>query len=433
MKWKHWNYFRMGTLIFLQALSVTILLAPWLQWSAHWFDFLPSQSYLWVIMSTTAANLFVKFAEGQGTRGYWGLGSAAVVNLGLMAVFDLPLALFGPLLLILILLAVRFSFYPQRVQFKHDWAWATLFLIGTTLLQPKLGLHVGLGHVLLFFGSGVVMLILWNTHKAAAQGLETSFGSLSRMACVFLMVTVVLSGLLAAILSPEVLKTMVGWLKTLYLGVVEVFVSVIVTPLAWLLSPLFRWAENAESQPVEIQVPEIERIPFEPLTGQDLPAETVTTLASMGWVIFTAVLVICVLLVFRTVLRKRKSQVPFKSVEVRESVFSKEELLTDLKNVIRGVTKPFRVQRRVRLYTGDDPVLKVRSIYARFVLGMKKTIPYEAGCTPLEYQDTVTQEVQELNCQALDDLTALYNQARYGETANQDDVRLAQKAVQDMK
>ena len=434
MTFKHWNYLRMGTLTILQAFSVVILLAPWLEWVSRWLSFPPLVGYLWVVLTTITAVLLIKLVEGQGNKGYWGLGLGAGFHFGLMFLFNLPPALFGPLLLVLFLIGIRFSFYPKRVQFKCDWAWGTLFFIGTALFQPKLGLHIGLHHVLLYFGLGVFRLILWNAQLLAEDGLEVHHGVLGKVIFGFILGAVVLAGLLSAFLSPHVLQTMVGWVKAAYLGIVDVFVSLIVTPIAWLLGPLFRWAENVEKHPLELEVPQVERIPLEPTVVQEaLSPEAVSTAGWIGWLIGVGLLVMVIGLVLRIVLNKREKKTRSTVVEVRESVFSREEVLTDLKQALRGLTKPFRIRKRARFYTGDEPVLQIRSIYTRFVLGMRKVMPYQVSTTPREYQRSVTKEGQVLNHQALEDLTTLYNQARYGESATQEDVRLAQKAVHHMK
>ena len=101
-----------------------------------------------------------------------------------MLVFVLGLnpLFFIPLTLVLLLMGIRFTYYPKRARFAFDWTLGSMLLIISASLAEDLAVEVSALSVLLYFVLGIASLILWN---AAA---EESYRGLGRSIAMFVLI-----------------------------------------------------------------------------------------------------------------------------------------------------------------------------------------------------------------------------------------------------
>ena len=78
----------------------------------------------------------------------------------------------------------------------------------------------------------------------------------------------------------------------------------------------------------------------------------------------------------------------------------------------------------------SDPAGQIRVLYIRFVQHLRRQIPFAKDTTPREYEAQVSPHVQD--SAAVHEITALYEQARYGLNAEKKDVHRAQRALKEI-
>lgn len=428
-----WNYLRTVSLVFIQGILVTILLHPCIQLAAIAWGFNLFMAIIWVFMTSVGSMGLAKTVSGQGKKGLPFLALGFLAPLGLALLWKLPLVLCFPLILILLYSGARFMDYPRRKSFALDWAWGCLLLVLTATFAGYFGYELGLASMMLFFALGMLALIIWNATALAEEGLTPDYGGLGRTVALFVLVVGGLALVLGMLLSPSFLQMTLALLGRVYGVFMDGVVFFIVRPFAWLLSPLFRWAENVEKHQVPMELPEIERVPLERSAVEEgLDPTTVQALGWGGWVFLVAVLFVLVWLVVRKLLGRQQQATTKPVKEMRESVFSGAEVLQDLQGALRTLVRPLARLRSPKWYRGEDPVLIIRTFYARFAVKAHKDVPCQGGMTPLEYSRKLLVEQEGVNVEALQTLTMYYNEARYGEQGDGEAVMCTEKAFRQL-
>lgn len=433
MKWLHWNYLRQGILALIQSVMVTILLVPWLQLASSYWDFARVASLLWSISMCFFAILSVSKSKGRGKDGILFLVFSLVLSIGFALFLRLSLFVFAPLTLLLLGIAIRFSNYPKRASFTLDWGLGSLALIITASLESFLSFKVSLSAMLLFFALGIVAIILWNLKALEQEGLQPNYGDLRLSITLFVVVVAVLALSLSLVLSPQFLHRTLNGIQKAYEVVIDALMVLIVKPFAWLLSPLFEWATQLETHEMEMEVPHMNHPTGEEqaVLGEGLSAEAIKTSSFGFWVFLLIVGLFILWVLFRKLLHREEEKEGSFQTDTRESVFSGADLLADLKGTLSNLVKPLNRLRRPKWYKGDDPLLLIRSFYARFALRAIKKVTYLQSDTPLDYGEKFIENQVE-DKQAVDQLIKLYNEARYGEQGDEEAVKLAKKAFEDL-
>lgn len=428
-----WNYLKTFLLVGIQGCLTTILFNPWLQLAQTTWRFPLARALVWVFGTMVLSISVLKKMAGRGKRGLPLLALGLAIPLVLALVWQLPLVIFFPLTIALLYLGARFGDYPKRRSFALDWALASLLLILTALFEGRLGYHFGLGPMLIFFVLGMLALIIWNAKSLEGEGLAPDYGGLSSTITLFVVVVGTLALLLGILLSPSFLQAVLNIVSKIYSVIADGVILFIVKPFAWLMSPLFRWAENLEKQELQIEAPEIERVPLE--RSEFDPALSPAAAKAVGWggwLVFTIILAFVLWLVIKKILNRPKESTSTGVRESRESVFSRGEILEDLKGAWQSLVKPLGRLGHGKWYRGKDPLLIIRTYYARFAVKRHKYLPFAKTTTPLEYAMRLSQEEEEINQQAVAELTNYYNEARYGERGDEEAVKGTEKAFRQL-
>ncbi len=430
MKWLNWSYLRFGLLALTQSALITILLHPWLQLAAPYWQFPLAIGTLWILVTTLLSIAIVKKAMGKGKQGLPFVIGGILAPIAVAIILGLHILFFIPLTLFLFYVGVRFCDYPKRTRFTFDWALGSMILIISSAFDGLLGYEVTLASVLLFFALGIGSMIMWNATVLEEDGLQPDYQGLGRSIGTFIIVVGMVSLALGMLLSPSFLQGFVGVIYRIYLIVADGVVLFVVRPFVWLLGPLFRLVENLELQERHIELPANERVEDEQLQrmDSDLSPEAMEAITWIGWAIFIAIFLMVLWLIVRCLLRRPHGEGSDLMKETRESVFSGAELLRDLKTAFKGMLQPLAGLRQLKWYKGDDPLLIIRTIYIRFVLKARKRVPIFTSDTPNDYARSLKDEEEEVNREALHTLTTLYNDARYGEVGDHDAVSSAEKA-----
>ena len=245
----------------------------------------------------------------------------------------------------------------------------------------------------------------------------------------FLAAVAVLASLAGSVFSPEIIRLSASGLRYLYGAFVDAFIALIVRPLAWILQPLFNWLEGREGT-FEWELPEfLEEAPLDEVPHirefvQLNPNSPIQWVAAAG----LAVLVGALLL--RRIMARRTRLIQLR-LKMSASRFSPEEVFKSLQSILESVLRPAGRIRRILKIGSSDPVEQVRAVYTRFAQRFRPQFRYEKDTTPREYKALVADHVRSLR--PVQEITALYEQARYGLTAREEDVRSAQQALKEVQ
>lgn len=434
MKLNNWNSIRISCLALGHSLLCATLVRPWLQLAANKWHFTLSVALLWTITTLLICIAVVKRTSSQGEKDVPVLALGLLVPISFAFAFQLPLVLFTPLLLAFFAVAIRFNDYPKRARFAVDWALGSMLLIITSSLESTLALEVGIPSVLLFFSIGVASMILWNAAALEAGGLKPDYGGLGRSVLIFIFVVGAVSSALVMLLSPMFLQHVVDLAQRIYLVIVDGVILFVVRPFVWLLTPLFRWVENLELQDISLELPGNEMVEENVLHRPDstLSPGAMDAITWVSWAVLVIVMAVILWIVIRRLAKRSRQDGGTLVHETRESVFSGSEVLDDLKAALRGLLRPLMQLAQPNWYRGDDPVLRIRSLYARFVVKARRKVPSRPDLTPMEYADNLVAAPEELDAMALFNLTELYNGARYGEVGDLEAVTRTEKALREV-
>ena len=430
-----WSYLRSAFLALAQSFLFIILLHPWLKLASNHWKFPLSWGLVWVLMTLLVSIVMVQKATSKGKNGLKFLAGGIVGPVFLAALFRLPFFIFIPLLFLCFLVSLRFNNYPKRARFALDWALGSLFLIIAAGLEGALGIEVGVSAVLLFFALGTASLIIWNAVALEGEGLQPDYGGLARSIFLFILVVGGISLALGLLLSPVFWQAVVDLVQRFYLLIVDGLLLFVVRPFVWLLTPLFRWVENLELQEFSLELPANEIMGEETLTRPSSPLspETMDKFTWISWVVVVCLALLITWIVLRRILRRPRQEGGGFVQETRESVFSGAEVLDDLKSVFRGLLKTLTQVGPGKWYKGNEPMLRIRTLYARFALWAGRSVSMGLDATPREYAGELIDAAAGLDEGALLALTELYNEARYGESADMEAVNRAEKALHNLR
>lgn len=327
--------------------------------------------------------------------------------------------------LLLLWLGDRYPRYRTTVQFTTDFA---LGIIVMTILA-LLG-RVTVGQGILFFVVGVLLTASFAAEKLEAQGEKIDRRALTQMLPAFLAAVAVLASLAGSVFSPEIIRLSASGLRYLYGVFVDAFIALTVRPLAWILQPLFNWLEGREGT-FEWELPEfLEEAPLD-----EVPHIREFVQLNLNspilWVAAAGLAVLVGALLLRRIMAREDSSDTVTLEDERESVFSPEEVFKSLQSVLESVLRPAGRIRRILKIGSSDPVEQVRAVYIRFAQRFSRQFRYEKDTTPREYKALVADHVRSLR--PVQEITALYEQARYGLTAREEDVRSAQQALKEVQ
>lgn len=427
MKWLPWSYLKRVLLALIQGTLFTIFMHPWQQLAAAHWGFSAADGSLWVlIISVGSIWVIIKGSKREGSL-LPPAGFGFLISFTLALIWKLPLFWWLPLMPAILYSSVRFSEYAQSKSFAFDWGVSNFLLLIAALFEGSLGYSLGAGPIALYFLVGIAGVVLWNAEHLEKRGLRPNYRGLGRFILLFVGAVALLSLALGFILSPELIRQALVLLQKGYDLLADVLLFLFVRPFAWLMSPLFRWAEQQELSFVPLELEGMAEDAF--LNEHELSLKTADVSANVGKFLFLGVLAVVLFLVARRLLKvmdRVGKQV--ETEEERESVFSGQEVLDDLKGAWRRLVRPFTRLGRFRWYKGDDPLLIIRDFYAKFALRSRRRVPFPPGATPSEYGRDYTLWAGEESRPALEVLTDAYNDARYGEKASPEAVESAAEA-----
>lgn len=162
----------------------------------------------------------------------------------------------------------------------------------------------------------------------------------------------------------------------------------------------------------------------EELTGDsDLVPEPV--LQVMQWVFVAVAIVLAIWFGIRQLKRVQQRTQTGGEAEVRESVFSSEAVMDDLKGMLSGLRNIWK-GRRGRYSLRSQPE-SVREAYQHVIVHAGRIgLGRDERETPIEYAHRLDEAEPDVQ-QQVDDLTERYLRARYGDLTSDEDIRISRE------
>ena len=212
-----------------------------------------------------------------------------------------------------------------------------------------------------------------------------------------------------------------NWLLDWVILVLALIGYVLLLPLFWLVSRLI---EDAEQEDFVQEVAEDPVFEQDELIGDsDLIPEPV--LQVMQWVVVAVFIGLAIWFAMRQLKRLQRKQSGQGESEVRESVFSSEALMSDLKGMLSGLRQSW-MSRRSRFNLRREPD-SVRDAYQHVIVHAgRQGVPRDERETPRQYAARISEYEPGVH-DPVDDLTERYLRARYGDLTSDEDVRIARE------
>ncbi len=426
---------KLGTAL-LFSVAVFILLEPWfslaLRAAVH-----PDGSGLtavWAIAVIWAVAWAGKWLArvGKGYRLSF-IGAFAGLNAGVTYLFGWPLSVCVPFTLVFVLFGLRYRLYFSTADPKNDVVFGVFILLFNMILTSIAGYPVGITNVVLYFAAAVGVLTFFNLKYLEDRGFDPHYGL-----AVFLLVVVAVlvfgtAFVVGLPLEAGLIGAVVGGLRRIYLYLAE-FIALLLYGLAWVLRPLFALLEGIKISPPE------EPPGREPLTS---PLDDLTERAAEGgwagleiapylfWGVLVLFLVVAAIALVRRISSGEGEGPSGEGVsQERESIFSLSVLGSGARkrwHDMRNGFSSYRLSRLSQRYRGRDPLTRVRWAYVRLVLNMGRVAPFGNSDTPLDYLDRIRDRPESAEIrQEIDELTEIYNRAKYGEVADREDAKRAE-------
>jgi hypothetical protein len=218
----------------------------------------------------------------------------------------------------------------------------------------------------------------------------------------------------------QVLRGLNWLLDWIILGVALIGYMLLL-PIFWLVSRLIEDAEEDDFVQEMADEPVFEQ---DELTGDsDLIPEPV--LQVMQWVFVAVIVGLAIWFAMRQLKRLQQKQRDEGEAEIRESVFSSEALMSDLKSMLGGLRRGW-MSRQARFNLRRQPET-VRDAYQHVIVHAgRQGIPRDERETPRQYSTRLSQAEPDVH-DPIDDLTERYIRARYGELTSDEDVQIARE------
>jgi hypothetical protein len=212
-----------------------------------------------------------------------------------------------------------------------------------------------------------------------------------------------------------------NWVLDWIILAVALIGYVLLLPIFWLVSRLVEGAEEEDFVQDVADEPIFEQ---DELTGDsDLIPEPV--LQVLQWVVVAVLIGLAIWFAMRQLKRLQRDKRDEGEAEVRESVFSSEALMSDLKSMLSGLRRGW-TSRRARFNLRRQPE-SVRDAYQHVIVHAgRQGIPRDERESPRQYSTRLSEAEPDVH-DPIDDLTERYLRARYGDLTSEEDIHIARE------
>ncbi len=360
------------------------------------------------------------------------LAAMAAAHLFLLWIGALSLWVHVPVILILVVLSLRFWLYYTVAEFPTDFALMALAMLFFLILQGRTAIAVGLWELIAFFGAGFALVLLFHVREMERQGFRAPYRMILVVMGLYLLLVLIVGAVGGIPLGVEATQVFLSILRAVYNAAAYVFL-LLLYPIVRLLGPFMEWISDQFAD--EPRMEEEERAPQDMELDEFMEAapdngEAWTLPDGALWALGTAALIILLIWAFRR-LQIPKLDEEEGVEEERSSVFSSDSLRRDVSALLKGWAKPLQDWAAKRSAAGGDPVLRIRAAYGEFLRAIGRIEPRRKDFTPSAFREYLHDKY--VIPPALQRLTELYNRARYGERAGEEEAAEAEQAVAELR
>lgn len=437
MKSKLFNLLNESALVFLFSVAVYTLFLPWLHplsrvfGSSQALPFLPA----WVL-TVVALSAFLSRPLGALDRRprFFLLAFYLGINLLLLYVLGWSLFIYLPAALMLTLFGLRFRLYFTVVDVKRDIALGVLILFFNLAISTATSYTFSFAEIILFLLAAIGLGVFFNLRSLESRGFDPQYRFAFLLLTVSAVVIFSLAFFIGLPLEGGLLQAFIDGMRRVYLFFANIF-SWILYGLVWILRPLFNFIENLELTSPERQSEQEGRSftdSFEDINENVPQSEGVETPIApyIFWGLLCLVLIVILILLVRKLAHKWGKKGDGEGVvQESESVFSFSKLgsrARDRWSSLREALFRGNLTWLQDRYGGADPLTRIRLMYFRFSWNLKDFLPFRISDTPRDYLDRLRDKEELAGIEAeINELTELYNRARYGKWADDEDARRA--------
>ncbi len=422
MKLKKLNYTIEIISITIFALGLILLINPWLDYLLS--DGVKNLQYAWIFIFIITLNFLYNYInrnEGVIRRIIPAL-FFIVLNFYFIRITNWPIIIFCPLLIFLFILVYRFWGYKDnRRKLFVDIVIGFIFMIIHIYLKDILGFEITVFSIIGFFIFCFSLVVLFNSHYSNNINYIFSYNLLFPVIITFLILVVLISLMIGFGLTDSLYDIISH-------GIIKIY-DIFTTVLLYIMYPVFWLSMNIQKllydNLPEINMPQVKEGPNPGMhqlidsSGNRVPTYAVNTLQVL-------IVLFIVYYITKRLIRK-KSEVKVTNADERESVFSKAEIIDDLKQIWGSFKNNFS-RKKNRNYDRNSTLELIRESYYKFVVLYNNKVRYNAFYTPTDYQKEIKVDgkINDKSLEQIKQLTNLYNQARYGYIHDQEK---ADKAV----
>ncbi|MGM0437762.1 MAG: hypothetical protein ACQEQD_05790 [Bacillota bacterium] len=432
MKLKNWDWlnYLAGALIF--STGSFFLFKPWFNYFYKMREdylSLTQQAYFFIIIifAVILARKLTEFKKGFTRILLTSL--FFLTNLFLIYFFNWTLGYFSLYLLIALIIAYRFEMYFGGSNYNRDFSLGILFLIFTLIVNNRFQLGLDFFSIIIIFLSGIALSVFFNfensTHK---NKFKVIFASIFLAGGILFLVAILVPG------TTEIISDFSSFFLAAYYKLVDIFL-IIIYPIIWLLGPIIKFinflmskvpTNEVEPQPQEsMPDPELEKM-LEQAGQRDISTGT------NFWWLYIILGIILIYLSFKLwKLKQTTSEEGFR--EERESIFDKETFKNDFKQFVSNIKNKFIRKQKNNIYDKSTIEIKIREIYYHYLRYYNKYKTYHLSETPNKYLNLLLGSGYLENKE--DDgkkLTEIYNKVRYKGSANEKDLKEAEKSWEEI-
>ncbi len=416
------------------SIGAYILVGPWFQsiLEASGYPDVPDILPLWSIgVLGFSIVLGFKLSELENKRRFAFLLAYAAANLLIIYPLGWPLIVYLPFTLVLLYLGLRFRLYHTTLNVRKDIALGVLVLFLNLAFSTQLTFEVGIADVVLFFISAIGVGAFFNLESLKDEGFSPQY----RLSFLLLLASAgaifLVAFMIGVPLEGGLFNALIDLAGRIY-GYFADFLALLLYPVVWILRPLFALLEGLEfTRPEQTREREgvtgsLEDI-NEGLEGGEGLEGPIGPYILLG----LACLVLVVLLIWLTFRLSGSSEEEEEEgvVEESESLLSISELASGARDrwlSLRDVFSRGASSQKER-YRGDDPLTRIRRTYFRFARRLEELTSFGTTNTPRDYLLKLRSEFGRRIEPQFRELTEIYNRARYGGKAAEEDADRVEK------
>jgi large-conductance mechanosensitive channel len=195
---------------------------------------------------------------------------------------------------------------------------------------------------------------------------------------------------------------------------------ILLLPLFWVVQ---RLVQDAEQEDFVQETGDVLEPAEDPPGQMDFIPEPV--LQVLQWVVVAVIIALVVWFAVRQLRRMQKKERDEGETELRESMFSRDALMSDLSDMLGGLRRGLW-SRRTRFNLRQEPA-SVREAYQHVMVhASRQGVPRQPQESPRKYAQRLSESSPDVR-DPVDDLTERYIRARYGDLTSDEDIRIARE------